>query len=303
MSVRRGMPSCLPFNTSQTKTNPDMPTIASLHLYPIKSCAGLSIDHATLTPFGLLHGGVRDREWMVVDDAGVLVSQRDHPRMALIKLALSADSLTVTAPGVDPLTLPLNWDASAARRSVTVWEDTVLAYDCGPMAAEWFTQVLNLRCHLVRSDMSVARPCNPVWVGEHTAGKLFADSYPLLAIGNESLADLNRRLQAQGRDALPMNRFRPNLVLDELDAYEEDFLASLATDHYTLKPVKPCIRCPIPSIDQDTGVVGPDPLDVMHYRANDRVDGAITFGMLTIAISGIGTEVRVGDHLAASLNF
>jgi hypothetical protein len=123
-------------------------------------------------------------------------------------------------------------------------------------------------------------------------------------IGAGSLADLNEKLIAQGRAGLPMNRFRPNLVFGDLAAYEEDFAESYKLGDATLKPVKPCPRCPIPSIDQATGEIGPDPLDILRtYRVNPKVDDGITFGMNAILLSGAGQLVRVGQQVDVNLAF
>jgi uncharacterized protein YcbX len=132
----------------------------------------------------------------------------------------------------------------------------------------------------------------------------FADGYPLLLIGQSSLDDLNGRLRAAGRSTLPMDRFRPNLVVDGLEAFEEDYLASLSTGAAEIRPVKPCARCPIPSIDQATGIPGPDPMDILQtYRANPRMDGAVCMGMNCIVSAGAGSLLRVGQELAAELAF
>ncbi|MGH8855997.1 MAG: MOSC domain-containing protein, partial [Telluria sp.] len=128
--------------------------------------------------------------------------------------------------------------------------------------------------------------------------------YPILVIGQASLDDLNAKLQAAGRAPLPMNRFRPNLVVDGLDAFEEDFVASFEAGGLALRPVKPCARCPIPSIDQATGIPGPDPLDILQaYRANPRMEGAVCMGMNVIVGAGAGVSLRVGQALETSLNF
>ena len=132
----------------------------------------------------------------------------------------------------------------------------------------------------------------------------FADGYPILIIGQASLDDLNARLARAGREQVPMNRFRPNLVVDGLEAFEEDFVESFSTNDLALRPVKPCARCPIPAIDQATGIAGPDPLDILQsYRANPRMDGAVCMGMNCIVSTGAGNTLAVGDELAVALAF
>jgi uncharacterized protein YcbX len=126
----------------------------------------------------------------------------------------------------------------------------------------------------------------------------------MLLISEGSLADLNQRLHAQSRAPLPMNRFRPNLVIDGVDAFEEDYADTLQIGSVRLQPVKPCPRCPMPSIDQTTGLIGPDPLDILQsYRVNPKVDGGITFGMNVILLDGENEMLQVGQEVEIELAF
>ena len=283
-----------------------MATLSQLIIYPVKSCAALSVRAATLTRAGLEVDGVRDREWMVVDANGQFLSQREHPRMALITPCLEARFLILHAPGMAALALPLAHPhaSQAVTRDVGLWDDRVLADDCGETAAAWFCAVLGVRCRLVRFGAAAARATSGRWTGGVPQPTLFADGYPLLAIGAASLDDLNDKLRAAGRPALPMDRFRPNLVIDGLDAFEEDYVAAFAFGAAVLKPVKPCPRCPIPSIDQASGMPGLDPLDILQaYRRNVRLDGAVCFGMNCIVAAGAGESLFVGQDVAATLAF
>lgn len=280
-----------------------MATLTELILYPIKSCAGMHVQEAMVTVAGLHAQGVHDREWMLVTEDGQFLTQREHPRMALIVPRPQGASLVVSAPGARPLELELAAPAGPLRE-VRIWDDVVMAADCGDQAAAWFCAVLGTSCRLVRFRPGAVRPTSTKWTGGVPAEARFADAYPMLLVGAASLADLNRRLAAAGRAPLPMNRFRPNLVVDGIEAYEEDYLESLQADGISIKPVKPCARCPIPAIDQATGVAGPDPLDILlTYRANPRMDGAVTFGMNCIAASGAGGLLRVGRQLETGLAF
>jgi uncharacterized protein YcbX len=280
-----------------------MATVSALTLYPIKSCAGLAVLEATVTNAGLSAHGVHDREWMVVNERGQFLTQREHPRMALITPQVDAGALHVDAPGAATLVLPLA-TPDGPPLAVQIWDDVVEAADCGDFAASWFSQVLGSACRLVRFRRDVVRPTSTKWTGGVAAEARFADAYPLLLIGAASLADLNRRLCANGRAPLPMDRFRPNLVVDGIEAYEEDYLEQLVAASLVIKPVKPCARCPIPSIDQATGVHGPDPIDILlTYRANPRMDGAVCFGMNCIVTAGAPGTLRVGQPIGASLAF
>ena len=283
-----------------------MAILSELILYPIKSCAGISVREATLTKAGLSVDAVYDREWMVVGADGQFLSQREYPRMALITPRLKADTLELRAPGMLRLEIPLGLPDPEHEQTIEVklWEDTWLAYDCDATTAAWFSKALGVACRLVRFHPSVTRLTSTKWTGGVQAPTLFSDGYPLLVIGSASLADLNGKLAAAGRDILPMNRFRPNLVIDGLDAFEEDYADLFALGEAHLKPVKPCARCPIPSVDQGTGVPGPDPLDILRtYRAKPALDGAICFGMNCIVTQGDGPRLHVGQAVTMTLAF
>jgi uncharacterized protein YcbX len=151
---------------------------------------------------------------------------------------------------------------------------------------------------------SARRLTSTRWTGGVAAPTRFADGYPVLLIGAASLDDLNARLAAAGRPALPMNRFRPNLVIDGLAPFEEDYVEQFALGAAVLKPVKPCPRCPIPSVDQATGVPGPDPLDILQaYRRKPQLDGAVCFGMNCIVTAGEGVQLTVGQDVQETLAF
>ncbi|MFS2005255.1 MOSC domain-containing protein [Duganella sp. CT11-25] len=283
-----------------------MPILSDITLYPIKSCGGLSLREATLTTTGLMTGQIYDREWMVVDAAGVCLTQREHPRMALITPALKADTLELRAPGMLRLEIPLGLPDPdhAATLTTQVWDDTVLAYDCDDLTAAWFTKAIGAPCRLARFHAKAERAVSTKWTDGVAATTMFSDGYPILVAGAASLDDLNGKLRAAGREAIPMNRFRPNLVIDGIEAFEEDYAESFQLGEAMLKPVKPCPRCPMPSVDQATGTFGPDPLDIMQsYRAKPEVDGALCFGMNSILIAGDGQRVRVGQEIVVTLAF
>lgn len=282
-----------------------MATIASLHLYPIKSCAGIALQEATLGHAGLESQGVGDREWMLVDaDGGRFLTQRQAPRMALIRPALGDGVLRVEAPGQEALLVPLDGiESRRAGRAVQVWTHECLAIDEGDEAAAWFSAFLGRPLRLVRFDPAHKRESNREWTGEIEALNRFSDGYPILLISQASLADLNDRLMENGREALPMNRFRPNIVLDGVGPYEEDYMEALEGSGVRFKPVKPCPRCPIPSIEQGTGEFGPDPLDILsQYRSDERTGGVI-FGQNIVVLEGRGSLLNVGQEFEPEWNF
>lgn len=276
--------------------------VAELHVHPVKSCAGIAVDEALLIETGLEF----DRAWMLVGADGTMLTQRDEPRMALIHTTLRHADLVLRAPGMLALHLALDRVETATR--VRVWDDAVKAYEMGALAAQWVSDFLGRPLRLVRFDPEQRRLSPARWTGAHEAENAFADAYPLLVASTASLADLNRRLAAAGHAAVTMQRFRPNLVLDGVEAFEEDHIdeISIATDEgpVLLKLVKPCTRCSIPDVDPATAATGHAVGDTLAgFRADPRVDGGLTFGMNAIVLDGVERMLRRGQPFAATLKF
>jgi uncharacterized protein YcbX len=281
-----------------------MATLSEIIFYPIKSCAGISVPEALLTDAGLAVDGVADREWMLVGEDGQFLTQREYPRMALIVPRLKDGALVLSAAGLPPHVIAIAEQAGGAVRAVQIWDDSVQARDCGDAGAAWFSQAIGAPCRLVRFGAAARRSTSTRWTGGVAAPTRFADGYPVLVIGAASLADLNEKLVAAGRAALPMNRFRPNLVIDGIGAFEEDYTDTFQFGAALLQAVKPCPRCPIPSVDQATGTPGPDPLDILQaYRRKPQLDDAVCFGMNCIVTAGAGERVFVGQAVEATLSF
>jgi uncharacterized protein YcbX len=263
-------------------------TVAALNIYPVKSCRGIALDRATLGEAGFEH----DREWLVVQDRR-FVTQREQPRLALIEPRLADGALQLTAPGMPELKI----DASNAQEpvEVTCWKDRCDAFDAGDHVAEWLSKFLGQPYRLVRFDPRFRRQSNRAWTGDIEALNRFSDGYPWMLLSNASLADLNARL---GR-SLPMNRFRPNIVIDGVDAYAEDRMHELAADGVRLRVVKPCTRCIITTTDQGTAERdGAEPLRTLRsYRFSAELKGVL-FGQNLVLVEGAGRELRVGDELA-----
>jgi hypothetical protein len=277
-------------------------TLAAIGLHPVKSCGALAPRQALLTETGL----DLDRAWMVVDPHGEMLTQREHPSMALIRPTLRLSDLLLKAPGM--LGLHLSLEAVESPTRVRVWDDIVKAWDMGALAAQWFTDFLGTPARLVRFDPDERRLADRRWTGELEAPTAFADGFPLLVTSTASLAELNQRLAAAGQAPVGHDRFRANLVLDGLTAFDEDHIDELVLDAeggpVRLKFVKPCSRCQIPNVDPASAERGSEPgATLAGFRADARVGGAVTFGMNAIVLEGAHSTLRVGQTARATLKF
>lgn len=242
-------------------------TVARLFYYPVKSLAGVE---APALEVGA-HGPAWDREWMLVDGRGAFLSQRTFPRLCLLRPALEERALRLELPGTGPLRAPLSVDGHPRRR-VTLWDEPAEALDEGDGPAETLSRFLGAPCRLVR---------------RLPGARGFPDDAPVLLAGEESLADLNARLAAP----LPMERFRPNVVVRGAAAYAEDSWTALAAGGLRLRVSHPCPRCAITTVDPATGETGPEPLRTLAaYR---RARGQVLFGVYC-APQGSGT-LRAGQ--------
>ena len=277
-------------------------TLAALFVHPVKSCGALAQREALLTPTGL----DLDRAWMVVDTHGDMLTQRELPRMALVRPELKFNDLVLRAPGM--LSLHLKLDVVEAATRVRVWDDEVRAFEMGALAAQWMSDFLGQPLRLVRFDPDERRLSSRRWTGAIEAENPFTDGFPLLVTSSASLADLNARLARQGHAPVGIERFRPNLVLDGLEPFDEDHLDTLeiATDEgpVVLKLVKPCVRCTIPNVDPASAEVSPAVGDTLAgYRADARMKGGITFGMNAVVVDGFERTLRVGQRVAVHYAF
>ena len=277
-------------------------SIAGLYVHPVKSCARIGVERALVTETGLEW----DRQWMVVDQQGKFVSQREEPRLTLVRPTLRASDLLLRAPGM--LALHLALDAIERETTVQIWNDRVQAGDMGDLAAQWFSDFLGRSVRLARFDPEVQRASDTKWTGGTRAYAAFADAFALLIVSSASMAELNRRLTARGVAAVPSERFRPNLVLDGLSTHEEDWTDRVEFDTadgpVVLRLVKPCARCSIPDVDPQRGeldhAVG---AELAGYRADARMNGQVTFGMNAIVEHGIDCWLRAGASGRATVRF
>ncbi|MBV9324741.1 MAG: MOSC domain-containing protein [Chloroflexi bacterium] len=260
--------------------------VSQLHMYPVKSCAGTPLEVACLDARGVVH----DREFMVVDAAGDFLTQREAPRLALIVPSRSDDRLELGAPGMPPFRLAPVTVGEATP--VRVWRDHVAAVDQGELIAEWLGDFLRLSCRLVRQADNAIRHVDPEYATKPDDQVGFADGYPLLLLSEESLADLNRRLT----EPLPMNRFRPNVVVrGSGEPYAEDCWSRIRIGEVECSVVKACARCVTTTTDQLTAERKAEPLVTLAtYR---RVPRGVLFGQNLIhhapGVLRVGNTVHV----------
>jgi uncharacterized protein len=265
-------------------------TITALNVYPVKSCRGIPLDKATLE----MSGVESDRRWLVVNESGRFMTQRELPRLALVVPTLTErGGLSLTAPGMPTLNVWVEIDAPVIR--VTVFSHQCAAFDAGSKAAEWLSHFLARPVRLVRFDPRVPRAIDPrLWKGDVDVHVEFPDAFPLMILSQASLEDLNSRLESP----LPMNRFRPNVVLDGCEPYEEDRIHELRDGALRLQMGRPCTRCTITTTDQLTGEASSaEPLATLKtYRWSKELRG-LMFGQYAVVAGGVGSQLRVGQRL------
>ena len=261
----------------------EAPYLSQLHVYPIKSAGGIPLEASEVDERGLR----LDRRWMLVDQTGGFMSQRRFPRMALIGVRIEPDHLAVEAPDMPPLEVPLRPPVRKPRLA-RVWRDLVEVSTVGDDADRWFGEFLGVGCKLVYLPDESIRPVDPDY-GRRGDRVGLADGFPFLLASEASLADLNARLESP----LPMNRFRPNLVVRGSEAFAEDGWGLIRIGSITLRVVKPCARCAITTVDQRTAATGKEPLRTLaRFR---RAGEGVLFGQNLIH-DDTGA-LRVGDPL------
>jgi uncharacterized protein YcbX len=255
--------------------------LSGLYVYPIKSAGGVPLEASGVDERGLRH----DRRWMLVDEAGSFMSQRRFPRMALIGVRLEPDRLVVDAPGMPSLEVPLR-PPDGKLMLTRVWDDLVEVSTVGDSADRWFGEYLGVGCKLVYLPDESIRPVDPAY-GRTEDRVGLADGFPFLLISEASLADLNARLERP----VPMNRFRPNLVVRGCKPFAEDGWKMVRIGEITFRVVKPCSRCAITTVNQETAATGKEPLRTLaRFR---RAGKEVLFGQNLIH-DEIGT-LRIGD--------
>lgn len=271
------------------------PHVTGLFIYPVKGCRGIALGKSQVDALGLIH----DRRFVITNENGQFLSQRQFAHMALIETQLTLDTLVLSAKDIAPIEVSLAHTGD--ERSVTVWRDTVLAGDQGEEAADWLTSVLGQSCRLVKIIPRTSR----MIPAERTVHSLpektghlvsFADAFPFLLISEESLADLNRRLD----EPLPMNRFRPNIVVSNASTpFEEDTWQRFQIGSVIFHASGDCGRCIVTTTDQETAERAKEPLRTLaQYRRDAR--GEVVFGQNLIHETKTGF-LKLGDPVVLSI--
>lgn len=286
----------------QSFESPDSVTVTGLFSYPVKGLRPTAHSSASVLTTGLTH----DREWMVVDarsSPAQFITQRQCPAMAIISVDTNPDD-GLTLSTVDGDVLRVETPARNALIKASVWNHETIAFDAGESAAKWLEIKLGLMhaVRLVRFNRQVRRDCNRLYVGDSGAHTFFADAYPLLVANAASLADLNVRIGAGTDSAIPMSRFRPNIVIDGLPAWDEDHVDTLTVGEVLLKLVKPCVRCEVTTTNQATGARPSDePLKTLAQFRNNPEFGGVTFGWNAIVVTP--GNVSTGDPVSLEYRF
>jgi uncharacterized protein YcbX len=268
-----------------------MARIRSLHVYPVKACAGVSPDAARIDARGL----EGDRRWMVVDAAGRFLTQRTHPALARVRAQPLPDGgVTLGFAGLPdlrlrPATLP-------RHRRVRIWQDEVEAQVAGDEAGEWLSAAIGAPAGLVFADEATVRAPDPRWTGSAPAPVAFPDGFPVLVCSTSSLEALGRWMG----ETPPMACFRPNVVIEGWPAWAEDALTELRCGEVTLRLVKPCTRCVVTTLDPATGEPGANPLPALREHRYDPALKGVTFGQNALVLAPPGAVLRVGDGVEAA---
>ncbi len=281
-----------------------MPAITELVIYPVKSMHGVSVRKAELTPRGLKY----DRNWMVTDETGTFITQRSLPSLAVIRPALSERELILESPSGDSFSVTLH---ASKRNGVTaeVWGDPCKAFDEGDDVAGWLTDMTGgfkgKKLRLIRFDNRSQRDVDPTYLKGEESHTAFADGFPYLITSERSLNRVNERLIETGAEPVPMSRFRPNIVVNGPEAFLENRIDELYSGKggYRFGLRKPCKRCKVTTVDQDTGMIREPREPLRTLTLMNTVPGlqGAYFGQNATLLSGENHMIRSGDMLDFNL--
>ncbi|MBV6420085.1 MAG: putative protein YcbX [Ignavibacteriaceae bacterium] len=266
-----------------------MLTLSEINIYPVKSLGGISLQSAEVEERGLKH----DRRWVLIDESNTFFTQRDFPEMALIKVTIEKDGLLLEhkKKNYPPLLIPFSFEHSK-KDKVIIWKDTVVGEFYNAQIDEWFSEILSIKCHLVKMPESTKRIVDKDYAENKIVS--FADAFPFMIIGQSSLDELNSRMKIQ----LPMNRFRTNFVFTGGKSFEEDNWKKFKLGNLLFEAVKPCARCVITTTDQETAERFKEPLLTLSKFRN--FNNKVLFGM-NLVCESIG-KINVGDQITLLSN-
>ena len=230
------------------------PVLSGIFVYPVKSLSGIKVSNWQVNAKGLLH----DRKWMLIDNQHQFLSQRKIPKMCLIKTQLTDSELTLSAEGYGCVSLPVNPD-DGETCNTRIWNDSVLAKTTSKLADQWLSDFLDIQCQLVYQPDNIVRSVDPDYA-KKTDQVNFSDGFPFLIVSEASLNALNNEMNLQ----LSIERFRPNLVISECDAYAEDKWREISINNVAFRLPKPCSRCAVPTINPATAEKSKEPLRTLN---------------------------------------
>jgi uncharacterized protein YcbX len=263
-----------------------MLTLSEINIYPVKSLGGISLNSSEVEERGLKY----DRRWVLVDESKTFFTQRDFPEMALINVSIENGRIKLQhkLKNVEPLFVPFEFEHSV-KDSVVIWDDTVIGEFYNPQIDEWFSDIIGIKCRLVKMPESTKREVDKNFIKNKIVS--FADGYPFMIIGQASLDDLNSRMEV----SLPMNRFRTNFVFTGQKPFEEDNWKKFKIGNVNFEAVKPCARCVITTTDQDTAERFKEPLLTLSKFRN--FNNKVMFGMNLVCEStgkvGVGDKIEI----------
>jgi hypothetical protein len=261
-----------------------MLTLSEINIYPIKSLGGISLQTSVVEERGLKY----DRRWVLVDESNIFFTQRDFPEMALIKVSILDDGLKLQhkTKSIEQLFIPFNFNHSK-KDKVVIWDDTVIGEFYSNEIDKWFSDIIGVKCHLVKMPESTKRIVDEIYAENKIVS--FADAFPFMIIGQASLDDLNSRMETP----LPMNRFRTNFVFTGGKSFEEDNWKKFKIGDVVFQAVKPCARCVITTTDQNTAERFKEPLLTLSKFRN--FNNKVMFGMNLVCEST--GKVEVGNKI------
>lgn len=258
--------------------------VSALHVYPVKSCKGTELAEAYITKRGIEH----DRSFLIVNEGGVAITQRDCPQLALVKPnIIDGKSWRFEFPSKEPLTIIKTLHGAGTESQV--WNDKCESVEQGADAAAWFSEITGVKSRLLCMRDEFVRGIDARYATAQGQQVGFADGFPFLLISESSLDDLNSKLEAP----VPMNRFRPNIVVSGCHAFAEDSWSQIEIGNLLFDVVKPCARCVMTTIDQDDAEMGKEPLRTLSlYR---KTDNKVMFGQNLVHHST--GKIKVGDRV------